>query len=112
VPSYTVGVAAATAVVGYDMFVGEPWARSPVNRTINEIGVAGSAVVGDSEVELLVDEVRIGNFFNAGLLLPTFDQMIALGRLFIPSGALLRCLVRDAPATSLLYIRVDLQQVR
>ncbi len=111
-PSFTVGVAAATAVLGYDMFTSEPWARSPTHRTLNEIGVAGSAVIGDSEVDLYVDEIRIGNFFNTALLLPGFDQMIALGRLFVPAGALLRALVRDAPATSILYIRVDLAQVR
>jgi len=110
-PSYQVGVAAAAAVIGYDMFVGEPWSRTPQRRAINEIGVAGSAVIGDSEVELYVDEVRIGNFFNSALLVPQFDSMIALGRLLVPGGSLLRCLVRDAPATSILYIRVDLSDV-
>jgi len=110
-PSYQVGVAAATAIVGFDMFTGEPWARTPQRRVINEIGVTGSAVVGDSEVELFVDEVRIGNFFNSALLVPQFDSMIALGRLLVPGGSLLRCLVRDAPATSILYIRVDLADV-
>jgi len=111
-PSYTVGVAAATAIVGYDMFVGESWARTPQPRAINEIGVSGSAVIGDASVELLVDEVRIGSFFNSALLVPQFDSMVNLGRLFIPGGALLRCIVRDAPATSILYIRVDLADVR
>ena len=111
-PSFQVGVAAATAVLGYDMFTGQPWARSPVPRTLNEVAVTGSAVVGDSEMDLLIDEVRIGNFFNSALLVPQFDQMVGLGRLFIPAGALLRGIIRDAPATSLLYVRLDLSDLR
>jgi len=45
-PSYTAGVAAATAVVGYDLFTDEVWARSPMDRILVGAGIAGSAVAG------------------------------------------------------------------
>jgi len=102
-PSYTAAVAAATAVVGYDLFTGEVWARSPVDRILVGSGLTGSAVIGDSEVELFIDEVRVGSFFNNRLLLPTQDEIQDLEDLFIPAGAELRSIVRDAPATSIIY---------
>ena len=102
-PSYTAAVAAATAVVGYDLFTAEVWARSPVDRILTGTGVAGSAVIGDAEVELFIDEVRVGSFFNNRLLLPTQDEIQDLEDLFIPAGAQLRSIVRDAPATSIIY---------
>ena len=102
-PSYVAAVAAATAVVGYDLFTGEVWARSPVDRILTGTGVTGSAVIGDSEVELFIDEVRVGSFFNNRLLVPTQDEVVDLEDLYIPAGAQLRSIVRDAPATSLIY---------
>jgi len=108
-PSYTAGVAAATAVVGYDLFTGQVWARSPIDRILTGTGVAGSAVIGDTEVELFIDEVRVGQFFNNRLLLPTQDEIQDLEDLFVPAGAQLRSIVRDAPATSILYHTVVLE---
>jgi len=102
-PSYVAAVAAATAIVGYDLFTGEVWARSPVDRILTGTGLTGSAVIGDTEVEMFIDEVRVGSFFNNRLLVPTQDEVIDLEDLFIPAGAQLRSLVRDAPATSIIY---------
>jgi len=109
-PNYATATAAATAVVGFDLFAGEVWARSPVDRVLNTVGIAGSAVIGDTEVELSIDEVRVGNFLNTALLVPQSDRDMAdLGGLGIPAGAQLRCIVRDAPATSILHTRINLE---
>lgn len=110
-PSYTAAVAAATAVVGFDLFTDEVWSRSPVDRVLTGSGIAGSAVIGDSEVELFIDEVRVGSFLNNRLLVPTQDEIQALEDLFIPAGAQLRSIVRDAPATSILYHTVVIEDV-
>lgn len=110
-PSFTVGVAAATAVVDYDLFTGEVWARQPQDRSLEGFALAGSAVIGDSEVQLYVDEVRVGGFFNNRLLLPTMDELVPLESLGIPGGAQLRCIVRDAPATSILYAMVQVEDL-
>lgn len=108
-PSYTAGVAAATAIIGYNLFTNQVWARSPQDRILTGTGLAGSAVIGDTEVELFIDEVRVGQFFNNRLLLPTQDEIQDLEDLFVPAGAELRSIVRDAPATSIIYHTVTLE---
>jgi len=103
-PSYTIPNTAAVAIVGADLFAGETWGRSPRNRVATGFGIVGSAVAGDMAVDLFVDETRIGTFMNtrggAGIV-PNFDDMLHLERLFIPSGAQLRCVVTDAALTEI-----------
>jgi hypothetical protein len=72
-PNYTASVAAATAVVNYDILQGHRWTRSPVNRTLVALGLAGSAAIGDTQ---------------------------PMGGLFIPAGAQLSGTVVDAATTS------------
>jgi len=108
-PSYTAAVAAATAIIGYNLFTGQVWARSPMDRILTGTGLAGSAVIGDTEVELFIDEVRVGQFLNNRLLLPTQDEIQDLEDLFVPAGAELRSIVRDAPTTSIIYHTVTLE---
>ena len=110
-PNYTAAVAAATAVVGADLFTGEVWARQPQDRVLTGIAVTGSAVIGDAEVEVHIDEVRVGNFFNTKLLLPNNDELMPLEDLGVPGGAQLRCVVVDAPATSIIYAMAALEDV-
>lgn len=107
-PSYAVSIAAATAVLGADLFLNQPWARSPQNRTLDAIGIKGSATALDTEVEVFIDEVRIGNFFNTDTGFPNFDDMIDMRGSFVPAGSLLRCIVRDAALTNPINIRIDL----
>ena len=105
-PNYTASVTAAVAIVGADVFSGQVWARSPVDRILTGVGMTGSAVVGDTEVEAFIDEVRVGQFFNTALLLPNQDEIQDLEELFVPAGAQLRALVRDAAATNPIYISI------
>lgn len=104
-PSMTVGVAAATAVVGYDLLNDIRQAQSPNDRALTGVGLTGSAVIGDCEIELLVDDVTIGHYFNSALLTPQVDRdIISLEDLGWASGARLQAVVIDAPATSILYL--------
>jgi len=109
--NFTASVAAATAVVGFDLFAGEVWARTPNNRILQGTALCGSAVVGDSEVEFYIDEVRVSQMFNIALLFPDNDQLLPLENLFIPAGSQLRAIVRDAPATSVLNAMVAVRDV-
>jgi hypothetical protein len=107
-PNYTAAVAAATGVVGYDLFQDQVWARTPVDRVIQGVALTGSAVIGDTEVELFVDEVRIGDYFNSKLLIANIDDLLPVGNLGVPAGALLRAIVRDAPATNTLFTMIQI----
>jgi len=110
-PSYTVSVAAASAGVGVDLFDGEVWSRTPQNRVITGLACKGSAAAGDTRVEPMVDEVRVGDFYNNNTGFPNIDDLIPLEGLLIPGGSLLRCVVRDAPATNPINIMISLQNV-
>ncbi len=111
-PSYTTSVAAATAVVGYDLLTGEPQARSPKNRALMSIAFTGSAVIGDCKVDVYIDEVRVGSFFNSALLTPqTNRDRQMLEALFVPAGAQLRVIVTDAPASNPVFVQLGLQDV-
>lgn len=112
-PNYTVGVAAATAVVGYNLTTAERWARSPQHRVLNGIALTGSAVIGDSEVDVYIDEVRVSGLFNSALLTPQVDRdIVPVSALVVPAGAEIQALVLDAPATSILYFMAALEDMR
>ncbi len=111
-PNYTADNTAAVAIVGADLFLGEVWARTPNDRTLNGLAYTGSAVIGDTEIEVYIDEVRVGSFFNSALLTPQVDRdMQPLESLGIPAGAQLRAIVIDAAATSVVYTQVALEDV-
>jgi hypothetical protein len=100
-PNYTKSVAAAVAVVNYDILQNERWTRSPVNRTLVAMGLAGSAAIGDTQVDYYIDEVRIAGLFNTATGFPQVNRdMQPMGGLFIPAGAQLSGIVIDAAATN------------
>ena len=109
-PNFTADNTAAVAIVGADLFDGETWARSPVDRVLKGIAYTGSAVIGDTEIEVYIDEVRVGSFFNSALLTPQVDRdVMPLEDLGIPAGAQLRAVVVDAAATSIVYTMAALE---
>jgi hypothetical protein len=111
-PIYQTGVAAGTAVVGYNVQTGERWARSPVNRVLLSAAITGSAVIGDTQIDLYIDEVRVSSLFNSALLTPQVDRdMQPLGELLVPAGAELQAIVIDAPATSIVYLAESIEDI-
>jgi len=111
-PNFTADVTAAVAIVGADLFTGEVWARTPQNRVLTGIAYTGSAVIGDTEIEVYIDEVRVGSFFNSALLTPQVDRDLQpLEQLGVPGGAQLRANVIDAAATSIVYVLAALEDV-
>lgn len=110
-PNYLASVLAATAVLDADLFTGQVWARSPQNRTLESFALTGSAAIGDTEVELFIDEVRVGQFFNSKLTFPNNDDLMAVESLFIPGSAQLRCIVRDAATTNPINAMVVVEDI-
>jgi len=111
-PNWTASVTAAVAIVGADILAGEVWARTPQDRVLTGIAFTGSAVVGDAEIEVSIDEVRVGSFFNSALLVPQSDRdLMPLESLGIPGGAQLRAVVIDAAATSPVFVMAAVEDV-
>jgi len=111
-PNWTADNTAAVAIVGADLFAGQVWARTPQNRVLTGVAYTGSAVIGDTEIEISIDEVRVGSFFNSALLTPQSDRdLMPLESLGIPGGAQLRAIVIDAAATSVVFAQVAVEDV-
>jgi hypothetical protein len=109
---YAASVAAATAVIGYDLLVGQVWARSPKNRVLQGAGLKGSAAALDTEVEIFIDEIRIGDLFNTGTGYPNNDDILPFENNVIPAGAQLRVIVKDAPVTNPISIVLKVREIR
>jgi hypothetical protein len=99
-PNWITSVPAATAIIDADLLDGVTWARSPNDRALSGVGLRGSAAAGDTEVEIYIDEVRVGTFFNNNTGFPNNDDLLPLDRLFVPASAQLRAIVRDAATTN------------
>jgi len=110
-PNFTVSIAAATAILNSDMLLGERFKRAPQNRTLEAVALTGSAAIGDSEVEMFIDEIRVGSFFNNALNFPNNDHLVSVESLFIPGGAELQAIVIDAAATNPLNLMLAIEDV-
>lgn len=110
-PNFTVSVTAAVGVLDADILDGQRFARTPQNRTLEAVAYTGSAVIGDTEIEMFIDEIRVGSFFNSKLLTPNNDDLISLESLFIPGGSQLQAIIVDAVATSPVFVMLALEDV-
>lgn len=110
-PSYTISIAAASAPLDTDLIAGERWKEQPNNRVLTGVALAGSAAAGDTEVDIFVDETRITTLFNSKIGFPDNDDLVVLESLFIPASGEISALVKDAPATNPINLRMDLEDV-
>lgn len=94
-------VAAATAILGYDVLTNKVWRKSPITRRIVAVGLTGSAVINDSEVELYVNNELVAVFTptTIGVVVPKRDDILPVN-IMVPGGAELTFKVSDAPATN------------
>ena len=106
-------VAAATAVVGYDLLSAVPWAKqSGADRVLSEGGLAGSAAALDTKVAIMVGAARIGTLFNVAVGHVNSDRdMKDFGDALIPGGEPLSLLVEDAPATNPINIVLIIEEL-
>lgn len=95
-----VSVAAATAVVGYDLFSDEWFQQLSEDRELTSIGVAGSAAALDTLLELFVGVVKIGEFYNSALGMVLMDAHMVPIDADVDEGELLHLYVVDAPTTN------------
>lgn len=102
-------IAAAIAVVGYDLLQNNSLRQSDRTRRIVAVGLAGSAAALDTETELFVGQVKIGNVFNSSTGAPNRDSMYRMGAL-VPANQEVHLYVVDAPATNPINPAVDFQE--
>lgn len=97
-----VSIAAATAVVDYDLFQNTRWNVSSKPRVITGIACVGSAAINDFNFDLFVEMTFVGKFYNtkSGVTAPIQEDIIPLGRRLVPVGSKITAIVADAPTTN------------
>ena len=111
--TFETSVAAATAVVGFDLLTDLPFVRqSGGNRILRRAALAGSAAAGDTRIGLTIGGVPVGRLFNGAVGFPQSDRdMRSMGDAFIPAGEALSALVEDAPATNPINLLVEIEEL-
>jgi hypothetical protein len=101
-----VSIAAATAVLGYDLMTGDTGKVQGNKRILRSIACTGSAAAGDSKIDLMVDNFKVGSFFNLATGFPTLDHRFKLNN-WVPVGSAISLIVVDAPATNPLNVQIE-----
>ena len=102
-----VNVAAATAVLGYDMFQNQPWQNASYDRILTKIACAGSAAALDFSFDLIVDGIKHGSFSNTATgaaLMDAHGKNIEVG---VPAGSKISAIVTEAAGTNPVNIVVE-----
>lgn len=103
-----VSVAAATAVLGYDLLTNRPDITSGAGqRVLRALGLTGSAAIGDSSVDVKVGNRVVATLFNNAVDFPTNDAGKFATAYLIPIGSPISVVVTDAPATNPLNLLID-----
>lgn len=95
----TFSVAAATAVVGYDLAQNTVWQQESRPRVLTGFGLKGSTAGADSKVSIFIDTVKVGEFTNIDVGVPNINDVFPMNNL-VPSGAQIHIYVDDAPTTN------------
>lgn len=102
-----VAVAAATAILDYDIFQGnEDLRRRNYARMITSMAVAGSAAAGDTAFDLKVNGAKVATFVNRALGWPTNDHRQRLA-IPVPANALLEAEITDAATTNPINVEME-----
>jgi len=101
-------IAAATAVVGYDLLTNRPDIQNSArSRVLRALALTGSAAAGDTVVEIKVSNRTVATLYNTATGFPTNDASKFPTSYSVPAGSPLSVIVTDAPATNALNLLVD-----
>lgn len=101
-----ISVAAATAVVGYDLMQDNQVQTSAQARTLVSIGLAGSAAALDTKVEVKVGTTSFGELYNAATGAVLRDHIRRVGAP-VPPNVPVHLYVTDAPGTNPINASLD-----
>lgn len=103
-----ISVAAATAVLGYDLLTNRPdMQNASVPRVLRAIGLTGSAAAGDTVVEFKIGNRTVATLYNTATGFPTNDASKFPTSYAVPAGSPVSVIVTDAPVTNALNLLVD-----
>lgn len=101
-------IAAAVAIVGYDLAQQTTWRVAGQQRVLNSIGLAGSAAALDTKVDVFIGQNKVGELYNSSLgAVQRNTDMFRVGQV-VPGGTPISVIVTDAPATNPINMVVDL----
>ena len=100
-------VAAAVAVLGYDLLQDEPNATISAGQRVSTAGMKGSAAAGDAKIRLTAGAHEIATLYNNDTGFPGRDDMMPVGYVHTGPPTRLYAKVTDAPATNPLNIAVN-----
>lgn len=104
----TVSIAAATAVLQYDLLTSRPdISVSGRDRVIRALGLTGSAAAGDTAVDVKVGNVVVATLYNSATGFPSNDAAKFPTSYFVPAGTPISAVVTDAPATNAINFLID-----
>ncbi len=91
-------IAAATAVLDYDLLTNNTQAKAERARILVAVGLQGSAAGGDTKIQLMVGQTEVAQIYNLTTGFPNKDAMFTLN---YPIGTeRIYAKVTDAPATN------------
>lgn len=103
-----VSVAAATAVLGYDLLTNRAdIATGAGRRVLRAIGLTGSAAAGDTSVDFKVGNRIVATLFNTATGFPTNDAGKFPTAFNVPPGSPISIIVTDAPVTNAINVLID-----
>ena len=100
-------VAAATAILGYDLMTDSPMQTAPYARQLVAAALKGSAAALDTKIDIMVGTVKVGEMFNNNTGAPNRDDLFRIGSV-VPAGTALHAYITDAPATNPINFAADL----
>jgi len=106
-----ISVAAATAVVGYDLMQGHIAQQMGRMRVLSAIGCKGSAAAGDTKVDIFVDQTKVGEVYNSGTGFCNMDDVMPIGAYAVPPHSQIHLYVTDAPGTNPINIVLKWQDM-
>jgi len=104
----TAQIAAATAVVGYDLLTNVRDARANYSRVLDGLVLVGSAAAGDTEIELFIGGKSVGKYINTstGVAYDRQKDLIPMD-IFIPANSPMEARVTDAASTNAVVLQLE-----
>lgn len=104
-------VAAATALVDYDLLINSIYKRAGNWRHVKGASCNGSAAAGDTRLALYIDRVKVGTFYNRTTGFPSITDDLFPFDALVPPGSDISVIVEDAPATNPINGDVDIEDL-